>query len=112
MKWSAVPILGLVIALASGSAAAMDDNMPMDDYAELSCLAHGELTNYLGRAYGEGRVASGELEDGNGIELFVSRNGSWTLIEKHADGTACVQASGQRMQVERTNRPDLADAPS
>ncbi len=61
------------------------------------CLPRQELNSYLGRAWNESRQLSGDLENGNPMAIYVSRRGSWTLVEFRPDGQACVHASGSRM---------------
>lgn len=106
MKWYALAMLGAITASTGSSSAATEE------YARQSCLAHGALVEYLDRAYGEDRVATAELDTGNEVELFASRSGTWTLVEKRADGLGCVQASGTRMKVERPIHLARPEAPS
>ena len=68
-----------------------------------NCLGHEKLTVYLDRAFAEARVAVARLENGNRMELFASRRGSWTLIERMPGGDSCIQAHGSQMRVERKN---------
>ena len=79
--------------------------MTMPDVMDVSCLARDTMSHYLDRAYGEGRIAQAELDNGNQVELFVSRRGTWTLVEMTPDGQGCVQAYGQRMKVEGKRLP-------
>ena len=44
------------------------------------CLHHAEMAVYLDRALSESRVAVARLENGNKMELYASRRGSWTLV--------------------------------
>ncbi len=91
------PIAALAAALAvaaPGAAAAMPDIM------DVSCLEHKVLNEYLGRAYGESRIAQAQLENGHPVELFLSRRGTWTLVELMPDGQGCVHAYGQRMKLD------------
>ncbi len=67
------------------------------------CLHHAEMAVYLDRAFSEARVAVARLENGNKMELFASRRGSWTLVERLPGGDSCIQAHGSQMQVERKN---------
>lgn len=89
-------LLGLV-GLAGPSAATQFD------YG-VSCLKREAIGNYLGRAFNEARVATGELENGNPIEIFASRNGSWTMVELTADGYGCVRSYGHGLQVQGNNQ--------
>ena len=65
------------------------------------CMGFLELEDYLDRAFAEARIESGLLENGNPVYLFVSRAGSWTLVESVPDGQACVHASGTHWQPRR-----------
>ena len=90
----AVPLaLALPIQVAAQVAA-------MPDMMDVSCLAHDTLNNYLERAYGEDRIAQAELENGHRVELFLSRLGTWTLVELMPNGLGCVHAYGQRMKID------------
>ena len=46
------------------------------------------------------------LENSNKMELYASRRGSWTLVERLPDGDRCIQAHGSQMRVERKNEND------
>ena len=89
----------LAFAAAPLALAPQTGAVAMPDMKEISCLARDTLTDYLDRAYGEGRIAQAELDNGNQVELFLSRRGSWTLVELIPDGQSCVHAYGQRMKV-------------
>lgn len=106
MKWHVLPAIGLLVVVTAGPAAATED------FSGPNCLAHSKLAGYLDSAFGEGRVATGQLDSGAEIELFASRDGSWTLVEKRADGFGCVTASGHNMKVERLIRAGAIDTPS
>jgi len=45
-------------------------------------LDHDMLTTYLDCAFTARPVAFHELDGGNEVELFTSRWGSWTLVER------------------------------
>jgi hypothetical protein len=63
------------------------------------CLPKSEMIDYLKRAWSEVPVAEGALSNGNPTTLYLSRRGTWTLVEKRQDGKACVEASGSNMSV-------------
>lgn len=81
-----------------------------EDADATSCLTYDMMASYLDRAFDEGRVAVGELENGHTVEMFASRSGTWTLIEIMPNGNGCIRASGTRMKVERLNRRPIAAA--
>ncbi|MDA1100906.1 MAG: hypothetical protein O2967_18185 [Proteobacteria bacterium] len=87
--------------------ASMNSALAMPDFMDVSCLARDTLSNYLDRAYGEGRIAQAELDNGNQVELFVSRQGTWTLVEMMPDGQGCVHAYGRHMKVDGRSLPAL-----
>lgn len=73
------------------------------DYG-VSCLQQDELRSYLGRAFGEGRIAQGALENGNRVELFAAGDGSWTMVELPGDGYGCIHSYGRGLQVEHSKK--------
>lgn len=65
---------------------------------DVKCLEHTALANYLDRAFQEDRVAEGELSTGKRIQLFASRNGTWTMVELTKDGYGCIAGSGNGLR--------------
>ncbi len=102
-----IAALAAVVAVAAVGA---PPAVAMDDADARSCLTYDMMANYLDRAFDEGRVAVGELENGHAVEMFASRSGTWTLVEIMPDGNGCIRASGTRMKVERLNRRPIAAA--
>ena len=93
----------LVIALAFATVGFMAEAESVESGIGYKCLRHSELAIYLERAFNESRVAVAELENGNRMELFASRRGTWTLVELMPDGMSCVNAHGKSMRVEKSN---------
>ena len=87
--------LALALPIQSAAQAAV-----LPDMLDVSCLARDTLNNYLDRAYGEGRIAQAELDNGRRVELFLSRRGTWTLVELMPNGLGCVHAHGQSLKVD------------
>lgn len=87
--------LALALPIQSAAQAAV-----LPDMLDVSCLARDTLNNYLDRAYGEGRIAQAELDNGRRVELFLSRRGTWTLVEFMPNGLGCVHAHGQSLKVD------------
>lgn len=98
------------IAIAVGAVFGAQHGIAMEDVDAPSCLTYDVMASYLDRAFDEGRVAVGELENGHAVEMFASRSGTWTLVEIMPDGNGCIRASGTRMKVERLNRRPIAAA--
>ncbi len=95
------PIRGMILAAAfavgATAAHAQDAASEAEDGVDtFHCLAQKKtMEGYLASAYSERRVANGELENGNRMTLYASRQGSWTLVEELPDGQTCVKASGK-----------------
>jgi hypothetical protein len=87
--------------LAAVAAAALL-SLPLAASAEterdIKCLEHNALANYLDRAFQEDRVAEGELSNGNRLQLFASRKGTWTMVELSHDGLGCIAGSGDGLR--------------
>lgn len=99
-----------VLAALVGVAVSVQQAHAMEDVDAPSCLTYEVMASYLDRAFDEGRVAVGELENGHAVEMFASRSGTWTLVEIMPNGNGCIRASGTRMKVERLNRRPIAAA--
>lgn len=81
---AAVAAVFATIALASVPAA-----------AETLCADHGQVTDRLAAAYAESRVGIGLDSEGRVVEVFASRQGSWTMLVTFPDGRTCLIASGE-----------------
>ena len=92
-----------VIALTAAMVGFTAQAQSVESDIDQKCLGHNELAIYLDRAFKETRVAVAELENGNRMELFASRRGTWTLVELMPDGKGCVNAHGKRMRVEKSD---------
>ena len=59
------------------------------------CAPREWIIERLRRQYSEEQVAIGVKDDGSLIERFQSRDGhSWTLVNTHPNGVACLIAAG------------------
>ena len=83
-------LLALILAVTAAPAFAMRQD----------CMNRVALEVYLDQAFAESRVATGELDNGNEVDLYTSRRGSWTLVERTDGGLACVHASGNGWHVD------------
>ena len=75
-------------------------DLPIDKTGH--CLPHDRLVSYLDRAFAEERIATAALDEGMPVELYVSRRGTWTLVEVHSDGLGCINTYGEHFNLERT----------
>lgn len=78
--------LGLLWALALGGQAAAEAPQ---------CAAHEEMVKVLAKRYSEAPKAVGLVNENRVVELFVSKQGSWTILVTRPGGTACILAAGQ-----------------
>ena len=83
-------IIAILAALCAAPAAAQD-----------ACKQRGELQDTIEAEWGEVTVGYGMRVDkievdgaATVIEVWVSRDGTWSLTETHANGRACLIAYG------------------
>jgi hypothetical protein len=81
-------VYGLIFMLAmTGSAV-----------ASMACADHKSLTKILNEKYHEYRIGlaiSGKLSEQNTMELFISKDGTWTAMKTNKEGMACLVDSGE-----------------
>ena len=63
------------------------------------CGDHMEITSRLGKTYGESRAGFGLLDDGRMVEIFTSRQGTWSMLVTAPGGVTCLVASGEAWQI-------------
>jgi hypothetical protein len=64
--------------------------------AQQFCAPHGSAVSQLEKQFEEQVAGRGLAENGKRmLELFVSDEGSWTLLASDARGRSCVVASGE-----------------
>lgn len=66
---------------------------PSGAYAQ--CASSDEVKSLLSENYQENKRAMGVVGESRIIELFVSAEGSWTLVMTQPTGRACIIAAGQ-----------------
>jgi hypothetical protein len=96
MKRLVASLVAAVALAASVPAQAMETDRAV------SCLDPGQLKAYLDSAFREAPIATGRLENGNRVEFYASRQGTWTMVEMTGDGYGCVASHGQGLQVQKT----------
>ena len=72
-------------------------------HAQTVCDSHSAVIAKLESEYRETRAGVGLASNGTVAQLYVSENGSWTMLLTNARGVACLIAAGQGW--ERVNRP-------
>ncbi len=68
------------------------------------CLPHDEAVARLKAMHNEVVVGRGLSRTGVGVELFVSPEGSWTMMTTGPNGLGCIRAAGTFWQ---TIEPEL-----
>ncbi|MFN0194930.1 MAG: hypothetical protein ACKVP5_23615 [Aestuariivirga sp.] len=86
-----IPVLALALGALASIAGAE---------AATQCGPHEQLTQQLGQRFQESRQAIGLSGSAAVVELYVSSQGSWTMISTNARGLACVLATGEAWQVQ------------
>lgn len=59
------------------------------------CAPHKQMVALLSSKYKEAPKGLGLVHGTRLVELFVSRNGSWTILATKLDGKACILAAGK-----------------
>ena len=63
--------------------------------AQNICAERGELIKKLWDKWQEAQVARGLVNDNRLVEVFVSEEGSWTIIISDISGKSCVASAGK-----------------
>jgi len=66
--------------------------------AQAVCGMHADIVNRLAAGFEEQVRASGLAADGNLVEVFRSKSGSWTIIYTQPGGLTCLVAVGRDWQ--------------
>lgn len=64
-------------------------------HAQQACGDRAEIIKMLAAKYKELPRAFGIIGDKTLVELFVSKSGSWTMMETMSQGVTCIVRSGQ-----------------
>lgn len=63
--------------------------------AQQACGERANFMNKLENSFAEHPIAMGLTDKGAVLEVFASKNGSWTFLVTMPSGLTCVVASGQ-----------------
>jgi hypothetical protein len=72
----------------------------------VQCAKHNTLIGMLTKKYSENPIAMGTVNEDRFMQLFVSPQGSWTILITKTNGEACIVAAGQNWE----KLPNLAEA--
>jgi len=65
---------------------------------QLRCGPHDKVTELLDKRYVEKQTGLGVIRQHFLIEVYVSTEGSWTILRTDRLGTACIMATGHSWQ--------------
>lgn len=74
------------------------------------CLERKMLVSYLAERFSEKPRALGLVQSSNVMEVYVSGNGTWTIVVTNPQGLACIVAAGdtwEDVQLAMTEGPEL-----
>lgn len=63
--------------------------------AQMPCATHDDLAKLLGKKYQEGVTHMGLAGGKNLIEIFVSEQGTFTVVATQPSGFSCIIAAGK-----------------
>jgi hypothetical protein len=64
-------------------------------HAQAVCGSHQSISETLKKSYSEAPASMGLTTGGGMVEVYVSPEGSWTLVVTQPNGTSCLIAVGQ-----------------
>jgi hypothetical protein len=64
----------------------------------IQCAKHDQLVGLLAKKYSENPIATGTVNDDRYMQLFVSPQGTWTILMTKTDGQACIVAAGENWE--------------
>ena len=62
------------------------------------CGNHDKIVDVLGNKFNEGRRVMGVVNSKAVMELFMSPQGTWTMVITDTSGLSCITASGEEWQ--------------
>ena len=62
------------------------------------CSSHDKIVNALGSKYKETRRVMGVVNSKAVMEIFMSPQGTWTMVITDTSGLSCITASGEEWQ--------------
>ena len=86
--------LSLVAALAAISLASIAGKAE----AAPQCGNHDKIADVLGKKFKETRRVMGVVNSKAVMEMFMSPQGTWTMVITDTSGNSCITASGEEWQ--------------
>tara|TARA_B100000287_G_C20477208_1_gene719664 strand:- start:475 stop:783 length:309 start_codon:yes stop_codon:yes gene_type:complete len=69
-------------------------------YAQVACGPRTDVVKRLANKYQEFQVAMGLSVSGNLVEVFVSKEGAFTILLSEPNGQACIATTGHNWATE------------
>jgi hypothetical protein len=82
-----VPVAAIVASSLLGSATSAPAQ-------QAQCAARNDMIQQLDAQFAEKPAAVGQVDQQSVVEIFVSEQGTWTILVTGTDGGSCVLASG------------------
>jgi len=71
------------------------------------CAARGDMVKALGEKFHESAAAVGMVNPNVVLEVFVSEQGTWTILATDTQGQSCVLSAGEGWESEMTTAAAL-----
>ena len=62
------------------------------------CGNHKKIVDFLGSKFKESRRVMGVVNSTAVMEIFMSRQGTWTIVITDTNGKSCITAAGEEWQ--------------
>ena len=86
------------LSLAAVLAAVSLPGLSGPSAAALRCGAHDDIAKVLDSKFKESRRVMGVINARTVMEIFMSQEGTWTMLVTDTSGTTCITASGEDWQ--------------
>jgi hypothetical protein len=63
------------------------------------CADRAEMVKSLADRFKENPAAMGQIDGNAVVEVFVSSNGTWTILATGTDGRSCVLSAGEGWEI-------------
>jgi hypothetical protein len=63
------------------------------------CADRAEMVRSLADKFKENPTAIGQINGEAVVEVFVSKNGTWTILATGTDGKSCVLSAGENWEI-------------
>ena len=62
------------------------------------CASHDKIVDLLGNKFRESRRVMGVVNSTAVMEIFMSQQGTWTMVITDTSGTSCITGAGEEWQ--------------